>query len=105
MLASVRAAGLDVSDFHALGFDSNANLFVADSGNGTILKFTPEGARNTFASGLRDPLGLAFDAKGNLWVTNSSSRPDSLSGTILKFTPEGAQSTFASGLKTPSDLA
>lgn len=50
-------------------------------------------------------MGLAFDAKGNLWVTDSSSMPDSLSGTILQFTPEGTQSTFASGLKTPSDLA
>ena len=105
IVVPIGAAGSDVSDLDGLAFDGNGNLFVADSGNGTILKFTPEGARNTFASGLTDPLGLAFDAKGNLWVTDSSSTPDSLSGTILKFTPEGTQSTFASGLKTPSDLA
>jgi sugar lactone lactonase YvrE/uncharacterized protein YecT (DUF1311 family) len=105
VIVPISAAGSDVTDLHGLAFDGNGNLFVADSGNGTILKFTPEGDRNTFASGLRDPLGLAFDGKGNLWVTTSSSMPDSLSGTILKFTPEGAQSTFASGLKTPSDLA
>jgi len=105
MMASISAPASDISDFHGLAFDGNGNLFVADSGNGTIPKFTPEGARNTFASGLSDPLGVAFDAKGNLWVTDSSSTPDSLSGTILKFTPDGTQSTFASGLKTPSDLA
>jgi uncharacterized protein YecT (DUF1311 family)/sugar lactone lactonase YvrE len=93
-----------------LAFDDNGNLLVADSRNGTILKFTPEGAQNTFASGLRYPglrypLGLIFDTKGNLWVANASDASNSFNGTILKFTPDGTRSTFASKLTTPSDLA
>src|SRR5438128_4681098 len=62
-----------------LAFDDKGNLFVADSGTGTILKFTPEGTRSTFASGLNAPIGLAFDVAGNLFVA------DKEIGTIFKF--------------------
>jgi sugar lactone lactonase YvrE len=53
----------------------------------------------TFASGLGDPRGLAFDAAGNLFVANN------VSGTIQKFAPDGSSSIFASGLTYPYGLA
>jgi sugar lactone lactonase YvrE len=72
---------------------------VADRGSGNIYKFTPDGGRTTFASGLNGPAGLAFDAAGNLFVADLDS------GNIYKFTPDGGRSTFASGLNYPFDLA
>jgi len=79
---------------------SAPNLFVSanDSGGGKILKFTWDGVRSTFASGLSAPYGLTFDSTGNLFVAAGG-------GQILKFTPLGVQSTFATGLVFPIDLA
>jgi glucose/arabinose dehydrogenase len=65
------------------------NLFVDSSGN--IYEFTLGGVKSTFASGLVNPYGLAFNSAGDLFQTGGN-------GNIYKFTPGGAQSTFASGL-------
>ena len=55
-----------------LAFDSAGNLFVTDwdapLGDFKVYKFTPGGARTTFASGLNGPVSLAFDTAGNLFV-------------------------------------
>ena len=77
------------------------NLFVSDRTgdfSANICEFTPGGTRSTFASGLNEPFGLAFDSAGNLFVAD-------LSGNIYEFTPDGTRSTFASGLATPEFLA
>src|SRR5437867_1306277 len=71
-----------------LAFDDMGNLFVSDTDS--ILKFTSDGKRSTFASGLNDANDMAFDDKGNLFVRDGN--------TIFKFTPEGVKSTFASGI-------
>src|SRR6266567_4612415 len=74
-------------------------LFESDFQSGTIFKFTPDGTRTTFATGLSSPIGLAFSASGNLLVSDPNS------GTIFKFTPTGAETTFTSGLDVPTALA
>src|SRR6266480_2261618 len=84
MLVAVSARG------GSMAFDDKGNLFVADRDSGSILKFTSDGKRSTFASRLA-PENLAFDRSGNLFVT------DHVSSSILKFTPEAKKSTFASG--------
>jgi len=69
---------------------------------GSVYKFTSAGDRSTFASGIYQPVALAFDRAGNLFVANSGAggcipevdcppKP----GTVIKITPDGAQSTFA----------
>ncbi len=81
------------------------NLFVSGSyagqtaQTGVIFEITPDGAQSTFALGLSDPIGLAFDSAGNLFVAESGS------GSILKFTPGAVRTTFASGLSGPVGLA
>jgi len=57
---------------------------------------------STFAPGLTNPLGLAFDGSGNLFVVEENPGPD---GDILKFGPGGAETVFASGLNYPENLA
>lgn len=69
------------------------NLFVSDYSSGNIYEFTPGGTRSVFASGLNEPVGLAFDSAGNLFVATQGSGTSA----IYKFTPAGVKSTFATG--------
>ena len=62
-------------------------------------KVTPAGVVSAFASGFDDPVGLAFDAAGNLYVANL------LDNTVSEVTPAGVVSTFAAGFSGPAGLA
>lgn len=64
------------------------NLFVANSGNGSIYEFTPDGTPLVFATGL-NPTALAFNKAGDLMVVSD--------GNLFQFTPDGTRSVFASG--------
>jgi hypothetical protein len=98
-LAPLTLANLGSDAPKGLAFDSSGNLFVARNTTGTIVKFTPDGHRSTFASGLRTPQVLVFDTVGNLYVSDSISlSPENT--TILKFAPDGTKSTFATGTCT-----
>jgi len=80
------------------------NLFASDYYSGNIYEYTPGGARTTFASGLGDPFGLAFNSAGDLFEADGNELGP-YSGSIYEFTPGGARNTFATGLVTPSGLA
>ena len=84
-----------------LAFDRAGNLFVSNSGNNRIYKFTANGVRTIFATvGLSTPRGLAFDSSGSLYVANAGN------GTIVKFPSSGIVGTvFASGLNSPTSIA
>jgi sugar lactone lactonase YvrE len=79
---------------HADGLtvDAAGNLFVADGHS--VLKFTVDGTKTTFATGFEEPLGVSFDSKGNLFVSDVGSN------SIYKLTPEGKKSTFTSGVSS-----
>ena len=83
----------------SLVFDSESNLFVADSLAGNVFEITPDGTKTTFASGMGDVNALAFNNAGDLFVS------DYTDGNIYEFTPGGSRSTFASGLNQPQGLA
>ena len=80
---------------------SPGDLYVADAQSDSIFKYASDGSRSTFASGLNQPVALAFDREGNLFVADSGScsclEPpcDCPPSMIFKFTPSGSQSTFA----------
>src|SRR5947208_316499 len=93
-VAGLATALLPISVLAAPG-----DLFAADNGSNTILKFTPDGTESPFRSGLNGPFGLAFDSSGNVFEGDYSSSK------IFKFTPDGTESTFASGLSGPLGLA
>lgn len=87
-----------------LALDSTGNVYVADFGNHTVRRITPEGVVTTFAgtagvagaangtgaaAQFRNPVGLAFDSTGRLYVA------DSLNQTVRRITTGGVVSTFA----------
>ena len=86
-----------------LAYDSGGNLFVTDTGNGTIRKITPAGAVSTFAgvagvSGFADgavggakfnsPLGIAVATNGDVFVADCGNH-------CVRRISGGAVSTFA----------
>lgn len=87
-----------------IALDGAGNLYVADSGNATIRKVTPDGAVTTFAGAagvygsangsggnaqFYQPTGIAVDSAGYVYVA------DTWNHTIRKITPAGAVSTLA----------
>src|SRR5206468_7737092 len=91
---SVFVSGVRLSDGNGLAFDAADNLFVlSPSGEyhvgGTILKFSQDGTRSTFATDVGLPYSLAIDPSGNLFVSDW----DTCS--IYKLTQKREKLTFA----------
>ncbi|HVF70440.1 MAG TPA: NHL repeat-containing protein [Chthoniobacterales bacterium] len=79
-----------------LAFSRQGDLYLA--AGDTIEKYTPDGTKTTFASA-PDATALAFDAAGNLFVSNGLNK-------IFKFAPDGTQSVFVSSyISFPLGLA
>jgi DNA-binding beta-propeller fold protein YncE len=99
IVAALAAALLAVTGATANG--APGDLFASingGSGNGigAIYQYASNGVQSTFASGLNQPRGLAFDSAGNLFVaTNFCEETSSCYPTILKIAPDGTQNTFA----------
>ena len=74
-----------------LAFDAAGNLFVADGPS--IFKFTPDGKKSTFATGLKNARDLIFDSKGDLFASDFGQK------SIFKFAPDGKKSTLATAIK------
>jgi sugar lactone lactonase YvrE len=87
----------DLSNPTALAFDSSGNLFVASYPN-TIIKFSADGTKSTFAASVLGSSGLPFDNAGNLFVLNGDFH------SIVKFTADGTKSIFATGIRNPQGL-
>ncbi len=103
---------------NALVFDSQGNLYIADSGNHAIRKLSPLGQVTTLVGGtagyadgpliaarLFNPKGLAIDAQDNLYVSEGGLVTDGgmTRFHIRKITPAGWVSTLAGSSQGQAD--
>jgi sugar lactone lactonase YvrE len=93
---------LSLGAIFALAISAYAqNLYVSVNrpqslGGHAILEFTPSGTQSTYASGLENPRGLAFDGLGNLFAAETV-EPDNIEiGRVLKFDLRNKVSTIGS---------
>jgi hypothetical protein len=99
-------------------FDSQGNQWVTDHNNDTVLVFTAAelarlGTNSTLpavtisSAEFNGPLGIAFDAKGNLWVANNGGVPAAngatspVGKTIVEFLAAHLSTPPATGMLTP----
>jgi DNA-binding beta-propeller fold protein YncE len=77
------------------------SIVVANEGDNTVQELGPGGTTTTYATGdLNEPIGVVFDAAGNLYVSNFGDN------TITKFDAAGDSSLFANmGLDEPKGMA
>jgi len=83
-----------------IAIDSAGNIFVADTGNGRIQKFSPNG---TFVTSITttDPHGIAIDRAGNVYVAEIGSKH-----CVQKLAPDGTSiAQWAPGLYGPRRIA
>jgi len=99
----ISSDGTSLSAPYGIAFDASGNLWVADHGNGNVMRYdasqiaatgnpTPAltiGTIPTYYGGGLTPTGIAFDHNGDLWVAVPSadtlarfSSPDALTGTV-----------------------
>jgi len=78
----------------ALAFDEAGNLYIADYGNGRIVKVTPAGAGTVVAAGsyvfgASTITGVAVDPRGNVYIADRSNNR------VIKVAPSGAASSVS----------
>ncbi len=66
---STLITGLSKSS-HAIYSDGAGDVYVGDSGAGTVTVYGPTGTQLTQITGLTDPEGMVTDSKGNLYISD-----------------------------------
>ena len=86
---------------HGLAVDSGGNIFVADTNNGRIEKFSPNGTFVISMGQFDAPNGIAIDRAGNIYVAEIGSKH-----TVQKLGPGGRLiAEWAPGLYGPRKIA
>jgi hypothetical protein len=88
-------------------FVGNLDTFPIKDGSSKIMKITPSGALSTVYIGFSDILGLAFDAKGRLYVlenTTGNPFPTPNTGKILRVNGKNDYKEIATGLSLPTAM-
>ncbi len=100
-VASVTAAPVQDFGFFTAG---QFPLYVTNPIGKVVHQIDASGTASTYATGFNDPLGLAFDASGNLYVGDRNDK-------VVYLVPPGggavggAVSTYATGFDEPRGLA
>jgi uncharacterized protein (TIGR03437 family) len=110
------AAAATFASPHAIAFDQQGNLYVADTNNNRIRRVDTVGIVETVVGDggpvynqdpacssdqpgfLSDPQGVAIDAAGDIFVADTGKNR------VLKIAPDGTQSTIGSGFSQPQGV-
>jgi streptogramin lyase len=74
-------------------------VYVANTGQGTVIRVLPNGKRQIFLAGLDEPAGLAEDPFGNFYVSEMGN------GKILEVSKFGVRTIIDSGLGHPRGIS
>jgi sugar lactone lactonase YvrE len=110
-----RALKARLSHPAGLAVDSRGNVYVADCGNNSVRRISPDGIIRTVVTGLKCPHGVAVDAKDRLFIADtfnhfikrldSDGKVHTIAGTgKQEFTGDEGPATKA-GLAAPDSLA
>jgi len=77
--------------------DSQGRLYVADYGNGTVVRIDPDGTASIQVSGIDRPRSPIFDDSMNLYL-------GSFNGHIYRIAPSGEKYDLASGIWSPQAM-
>ncbi|GAA3259661.1 hypothetical protein GCM10010532_111120 [Dactylosporangium siamense] len=82
------------------GSDPNAQFWLSDGNATSILRIDPDGTKVTLGGGLSNPIDLAVDRDGTVYVADNSNQR------IVKITYAGTQTTLGfTGLTSPYGVA
>ena len=73
-----------------MAVDSAGDVFIADTGNGRVVKVPKVGSQSIVISGLNNPMGVAVNAAGDVFISGVSN------STAIEVTPFGTQVTVGS---------
>ena len=94
----------------AIGPDGSAyvTLFRCQEptrGKGGIVRVTPDGTARVVVSGLSNPIAVAFDSAGTMYVLEFAIDYKPRTGTLIRIGNDGRQDVILSGLMYPTSLA
>jgi hypothetical protein len=93
--------------YHGNFFVGNLGTFPVTPGSSKMLKITPSGQVQPWASGLTMILGSVWDSRDRLYVLESSTvagDPTPFTGRIRRIDPSGESTTIADGLFLPAGM-
>ncbi len=88
-----------MSQPHGIAGDAAGNLYIVDSGVGSVIKIASNGTESNVGVGLIAPGGIASDAAGNLYIADTGNQR------IVSIPTNGIQTTIASGWDHPTSVA
>ncbi len=94
--ASVSTLTSGQGGLDGLSVGADGSVYVSQPNFNRVLRIV-DGQAETFMSGLEFPLGSAFDAEGNFYVSSSAR--------IVRRSPDGQQSDYARGFSLSAGLA
>jgi hypothetical protein len=93
--------------YHGNFYVGNLGTFGADHQPENIYKITPSGQIQTVTTGLSEVVGVAFDARGQMYALESSTggvAPIPFTGTVVRVNGDGSLTTIASSLLFPTAM-
>ncbi|MGZ3755123.1 MAG: putative Ig domain-containing protein [Mucilaginibacter sp.] len=99
----IALTGATLSAPYNMATDNFGNIYVANSGNGTISKYLSTGVYSgVFASGLTNPVAIVFDASNNCFILGEAA-----TSKVYKYNSSGTQlsSNYITGLNASWGMA
>lgn len=109
----IQVTGVTLSSPFGIAKDASGNIYVADSGTNSIIKYSTGGTISSFITGVINPVGLVFDSSGNCYVLSNITGASKVykypstggsTGTLLTFGATNLQTSFGIAIDAVDNL-